>query len=175
MDMDGCNNGEGRTQDISDGIPERRSKDMPSCRVPREGGDKDGDARALLEKARARYCNNPRRGKPSSPSMRELRHVGAVAPVKGPPRHQHVAVLASRVWKVSLFEDDNSISHVPSPEVHAHRRPRPCPPWAPFNWACLCSSFREFHRICPGFSPPRCCIRPCPISLPCLPMLGHAV
>ena len=30
MDMDGCNNGEGRTQDISDGIPERRSKDMPS-------------------------------------------------------------------------------------------------------------------------------------------------
>ena len=30
MDMDGCNNGEGRTQDILDGIPERRSKDMPS-------------------------------------------------------------------------------------------------------------------------------------------------
>ena len=30
MDMDGCNNGEGRTQDISDGILERRSKDMPS-------------------------------------------------------------------------------------------------------------------------------------------------
>ena len=30
MDMDGCNNGEGRTQDISDGIPERRSKEMPS-------------------------------------------------------------------------------------------------------------------------------------------------
>ena len=30
MDMDGCNNGEGRTQDISDGIPERRIKDMPS-------------------------------------------------------------------------------------------------------------------------------------------------
>ena len=30
MDMNGCNNGEGRTQDILDGIPERRSKDMPS-------------------------------------------------------------------------------------------------------------------------------------------------
>ena len=30
MDMDICNNGEGRTQDISDVIPERRSKDMPS-------------------------------------------------------------------------------------------------------------------------------------------------
>ena len=30
MDMVGCNNGEGRTQDISDGIPERRSKNMPS-------------------------------------------------------------------------------------------------------------------------------------------------
>ena len=30
MDMDRYNNGEGRAQDISDGIPERRSKDMPS-------------------------------------------------------------------------------------------------------------------------------------------------
>ena len=30
MDMDECNNGEGRTQDIYDGFPERRSKDMPS-------------------------------------------------------------------------------------------------------------------------------------------------
>ena len=30
IDMDGCKNGEGRTQDISDGVPERRSKEMPS-------------------------------------------------------------------------------------------------------------------------------------------------
>ena len=30
MDMDGCNNGEGRAQDISDGIPKRRSTDMPT-------------------------------------------------------------------------------------------------------------------------------------------------
>ena len=30
MDMDGCNNGEERTQDISDGVLERRSKAMPS-------------------------------------------------------------------------------------------------------------------------------------------------
>ena len=30
MDMDGCNNGEGRAKDISDGIPERRVKDLPS-------------------------------------------------------------------------------------------------------------------------------------------------
>ena len=30
MDMDGCNNGEGRAKDISDGIPERRGKDLPS-------------------------------------------------------------------------------------------------------------------------------------------------
>ena len=30
MDMDGCNNGEGRAKYISDGIPERRGKDLPS-------------------------------------------------------------------------------------------------------------------------------------------------
>ena len=30
MDMDGCSNGEGRAKDISDGIPERRGKDLPS-------------------------------------------------------------------------------------------------------------------------------------------------
>ena len=30
MDMDGCSNREGRAKDISDGIPERRGKDMPS-------------------------------------------------------------------------------------------------------------------------------------------------
>ena len=30
MDMDGCSNGEGRAKYISDGIPERRGKDMPS-------------------------------------------------------------------------------------------------------------------------------------------------
>ena len=79
MDMDGCSNGEGRAKDISDGIPERRGKNLPSQRVPGEGGDEDGDARALLEKACARHCNHPRRGKPSSPLMRELLHVGAVA------------------------------------------------------------------------------------------------
>ena len=30
MDMDGCSNGGGRTQDLEHGIPERRSTDMPS-------------------------------------------------------------------------------------------------------------------------------------------------
>ena len=30
MDRYGCSNGEGRAKDISDGIPERRGKDMPS-------------------------------------------------------------------------------------------------------------------------------------------------
>ena len=79
MEMDGCSNGEGRAKDLSDGIPERRGKDLPSRRVPGEGGDEDGDAHALLEKARARHCNHPQRGKPPSPLMRELRHVGAVA------------------------------------------------------------------------------------------------
>ena len=79
MDMDGCSNGEGRAKDLSGGIPERRVKDLPSQRVPGEGGDEDGDARALLEKARAGHCNISRRGKTPSPPMRELRHVGAVA------------------------------------------------------------------------------------------------
>ena len=30
MDMEGCSNREGRAKDISDGIPERRGKDLPS-------------------------------------------------------------------------------------------------------------------------------------------------
>ena len=30
MDIDGCRNGEGRAKDISDGVPEKRGKDMPS-------------------------------------------------------------------------------------------------------------------------------------------------
>ena len=79
MDMDRCRNGGKRAKDLSDGILKRRGKDLPSRRVPGEGGDEDGDARALLEKACAGHCNHPRRGKSPSPPMRELRHVGAVA------------------------------------------------------------------------------------------------
>ena len=76
MDMDGCSNRGGRAKDLSDGIPKGRGKELPSRRVPREGGDEDGDARALLEKARAGNCNHPRRGKHPSPPMQELRYVG---------------------------------------------------------------------------------------------------
>ena len=68
MDMDGCSNRGGRTKDLSDGIPKGRGKELPSRRVTGEGGDEDGDARALLEKARAGHCNHPKKGKPPSPS-----------------------------------------------------------------------------------------------------------
>ena len=39
MDMDGCSNGWGRAKDLSDRIPERRGKDLPSQRVPGERRD----------------------------------------------------------------------------------------------------------------------------------------
>ena len=79
MDMDGCSNGEGIAKDLSDGFPKRRGKDLPSRRVPGEGRDEDGDARALLEKARAGHCHHPGGGKPPPPPVQELRNVGAVA------------------------------------------------------------------------------------------------
>ena len=79
MGMDGRSHGGGREKDLSDGVSKGRGKGLPSRRVPGEGGDEDGDARALLEKARAGHFHHPRRGKPPPPPVRELRHVGAVA------------------------------------------------------------------------------------------------
>ena len=107
----------------------------------------------------------------SAPAHRRI----LVAPVKGPPRNQHVTVLAPGVGEVSLLQDYDSVLHVPSPEVHAHCRPRPRPPRAPFAWAVLCPSLWKLHPIRPLFLPPRGCVRPCPPSLPCLPVLCHAV
>ena len=110
--------------------------------------------------------------------------VGAPSPVPPPPLlhpsmsicaplPSHAETCGANLGKVSLFEGDNSISHVPSPEVHAHRRPCPFPPRAPFNWARLCSSFREIHSICPGFFPPVVAsvhVHLCSLAFPCWDM-----
>ena len=70
--MDGRGHVRGGTADISDGVPQGGDKGLPSRRVPGEGGDKDGDARALLEKARAGHSHHPGGGKPPPPPVQEL-------------------------------------------------------------------------------------------------------
>ena len=57
LDMDGRGYGGGgeggRATDIPAGVPQWGDKGVSSGRVPREGRDTDGDARALMEEARA--------------------------------------------------------------------------------------------------------------------------
>ena len=79
MGMDGRSHGGGRAKDLSDGISKGRGEELPSRRVPGAGGDKDVDAHALLEKARAGHGRHTGGGKPPPPPVRELQHVGAVA------------------------------------------------------------------------------------------------
>ena len=54
-----------RTSDVSDGLPDQgRAAELPSGGLPRTGGDKDGDADALLQPACPRYHDNLGGGKP---------------------------------------------------------------------------------------------------------------
>ena len=59
MGMDGSGHGRGGAANVSDGVPQGGDNGMPSRRVPGEGGDEDGDARALLEEARASPSSSP--------------------------------------------------------------------------------------------------------------------
>ena len=47
MGMEGRGHGRGGATNVSDGVPQGGDKGIPSRRVPGDGGDKDGDARAL--------------------------------------------------------------------------------------------------------------------------------
>ena len=105
-------------------------------------------------------------------------HCALMAAIEGPPRYKHVAVFVSWMGEVSLLQDDDSVPHVPPPEVHAHRRPSPCPPRAPFDWALCCPPLGELHPVrllLFPFSPSRGRVRSCPFPLPCLAVLSHLV
>ena len=72
--MDGRGHGGGGgTTDVSNGVPKGGDKGLPSRRVPGEGGDEDGDARALLEKARAGHYTTLFRSQYSKVPARTLR------------------------------------------------------------------------------------------------------
>ena len=88
MGMDGRRKGggrRGRGTNIQAGVPQGGDNGVPSGRVPGEGRDTDGDARALLEEARAGHHYHLGGGKPPPSKMRKLRHVCTVAGPQWPP------------------------------------------------------------------------------------------
>ena len=72
MGVDRRGHGRGRrvrAANIYYGVPQGGDNGMPSRRVPGEGGDEDGNARALLEEARAGHNHHLGGGKPPLPKM----------------------------------------------------------------------------------------------------------
>ena len=64
--------GRGRATDIPARVLQGGGKGVYSGRVPGEGRETDGDARALLEEARAGHHYHLGGGKPPPPQMRKL-------------------------------------------------------------------------------------------------------
>ena len=89
MGMDGRGHGgggeEGETQTYRLEFPKGGDNGVPSGRVPGEGRDTDGDARALLEEARAGYHYRLGGRKPPPSKMQKLLHVCTVAGPQWPP------------------------------------------------------------------------------------------
>ena len=88
MDMDGRGHrggGRGRDTNIQAGVTQGWDNGVSSGRVPGEGRDTDGDARARLEEARAGHHYHLGGGKPHPSKMRKLRHVFTVAGPQWPP------------------------------------------------------------------------------------------
>ena len=75
MDMDGRGYGggrRGRVTDIPAGVSQGKGNGVSSGRVPGEGMDTDGDARALLEEACAGHHYHLVGGKPPPSQMRKM-------------------------------------------------------------------------------------------------------
>ena len=77
--------GRGRDTNIQAGVPQGGDNGVPSGRVPGEGRDTDGDARALLEEARAGHHHHLGGGKPTPSKVRKLQQVCTVAGPQCPP------------------------------------------------------------------------------------------
>ena len=64
VDLDRGGNRIRGPQNLQDRVSKGKSAGIPSRRVPGKSGDKDGDACALMEKARAGHGDNSRGGEP---------------------------------------------------------------------------------------------------------------
>ena len=76
MELENLGQG-GRAADLSNGLPgQGRPEELPSGRMPRLGGDEDGDAGSLPIPEYPGHCIHSGRGKPPPPTVHLMQYYG---------------------------------------------------------------------------------------------------